>query len=135
MKPSSPLTSPRLRRHVVPVMADRSPSSTTNESPGWGRVLRRFSIDELPNLWNVIEGSMTLVGPRPLVRDEAELVGLSHPRFSVKPGITGLAQVEGRYINFDERDQLDANYVEDRSMGLDLRILWRTFGAVFTKSD
>lgn len=100
-----------------------------------GRLLRKFSIDELPNLWNVIEGSMSLVGPRPLVPDEAELVGLSHPRFSVKPGITGLAQVNGRAISFRERDDLDAKYVETQSMSLDLKILAGTARAVFAPDD
>jgi lipopolysaccharide/colanic/teichoic acid biosynthesis glycosyltransferase len=99
-----------------------------------GRILRRSSIDELPNLWNVIRGHMSLVGPRPLVSDEAELIGLDNPRFTVKPGITGLAQVEGRdTITLSDRTRLDEEYVENRSGKLDASILLRTVGAVFTE--
>ena len=99
-------------------------------------MLRAWSIDELPNLWNVAKGSMTLVGPRPLVPEEAELVGLDHPRFGVKPGMTGLAQVNGRdAISMDERTRLDAEYVEQRSPGLDLRILLATVGIVLKPND
>lgn len=91
-----------------------------------GKILRKFSIDELANLWNVIEGTMSLVGPRPLVPKEAEVVGLEHPRFSIKPGITGLAQIEGRNISFETRDRLDADYVAELSMALDIQILTKT---------
>lgn len=99
-----------------------------------GRFLRRSSIDELPNLWNVLRGHMSLVGPRPLVSDEAELIGLDNPRFTVKPGITGLAQVEGRdTITLAERTKLDEEYVESRSGRLDTSILLRTVTAVFSE--
>ena len=85
-----------------------------------GRVLRQWSIDELPNFWNVLTGSMSLVGPRPLVPAEAELVGLDNPRFRVKPGITGLAQVEGRdTISIQERTRFDEEYVRSQSVSLD----------------
>jgi len=97
-----------------------------------GGFLRRWSLDELPNFWNVLKGSMSLVGPRPLVPDEADLVGLDSPRFAVKPGITGYAQVHGRdSISMSERTALDERYVAERSMGLDLQILLATFGTVF----
>jgi lipopolysaccharide/colanic/teichoic acid biosynthesis glycosyltransferase len=99
-----------------------------------GRFLRRWSIDELPNFWNVLRGSMSLVGPRPLVPAEAELVGLDSSRFKVKPGITGLAQIEGRdSITMKERTELDEAYVRDRSPGLDTRIMVRTIKAIFTE--
>lgn len=97
-----------------------------------GAVLRRWSLDELPNFWNVLKGSMSLVGPRPLVRAEAELIGLDHPRFSVKPGITGLAQVKGRdNITMKARTELDERYIQTKSLRLDLRILLATVVAVF----
>ncbi len=100
-----------------------------------GHFIRRWSIDELPNLWNVLEGSMSLVGPRPLVESEAELVGIESRRFDVKPGITGLAQVEGRdTISIEDRTALDEEYVDRRSMSLDVKILMRTFVAVFSGS-
>lgn len=100
-----------------------------------GHFLRRWSIDELPNLWNVLRGPMSLVGPRPLVEAEARLVGLDNPRFTVKPGITGLAQVRGRdTITIAERTAYDEEYVARRSLRLDLRILLSTFTAVFVES-
>ncbi|MFV1999567.1 MAG: sugar transferase [Acidimicrobiia bacterium] len=100
---------------------------------GVGAKLRKWSIDELPNFWNVLKGSMSLVGPRPLVQEEAELIGLDHPRFLVKPGITGLAQVHGRdSISLAERTEWDERYVETRSTKLDLGVLFATVGAVFT---
>ncbi len=99
-----------------------------------GRFLRRWSIDEVPNFWNVLRGSMSLVGPRPLVPAEAGLIGLHNPRFRVKPGITGLAQVEGRdSITLAERTHWDERYVEERSARLDTRILLRTIKAIFTE--
>jgi len=97
-----------------------------------GRALRRWSLDELPNLWNVVKGSMSLVGPRPLVRAEAELIGLGSPRFTAKPGVTGLAQVRGRdNIAMEERTIFDEEYVQTQNLRLDLRILLATVTAVF----
>ncbi len=97
-----------------------------------GERLRRWSIDELPNFVNVLKGSMSLVGPRPLVVEEAELIGLEHPRFSVKPGVTGLAQVHGRdSIALSERTTWDEQYVETRSTRLDLQVMFATVTAVF----
>lgn len=99
---------------------------------GVGARLRRWSIDELPNFVNVLKGSMSLVGPRPLVPEEADLIGLDHPRFSVKPGVTGLAQVHGRdSIALAERTALDEQYVESCSTRLDVEVLLATVGAVF----
>ncbi len=96
-----------------------------------GRFLRAASLDELPNLWNVLRGHMSLVGPRPLVQAEAEMIGLDNKRFGVKPGITGLAQVEGRdTITMADRTRLDERYVDERSLGLDVSILFRTVVAV-----
>ena len=97
-----------------------------------GSRLRRWSLDELPNLWNVLKGSMSLVGPRPLVPEEAGLIGFDNPRFTVKPGVTGYAQVHGRdNISMAERTALDETYVEERSVSLDLRILLDTVTTVF----
>lgn len=97
-----------------------------------GKVLRRTSIDELPNLLNVLRGHLSLVGPRPLVASEAEVIGFDNIRFVVKPGITGLAQVEGRdSISMAERTKFDEVYVEQRSLSLDISILLRTVTAIF----
>jgi lipopolysaccharide/colanic/teichoic acid biosynthesis glycosyltransferase len=99
-----------------------------------GRHLRATSLDELPNLWNVVRGSMSLVGPRPLVPTEAELIGVDHPRFTVKPGVTGLAQVSGRdEISLGKRSDLDAQYAASRSMRRDLAILRRTVVTVLRR--
>ena len=93
-----------------------------------GAVLRRFSLDELPNLINVIRGEMSVVGPRPTLA--AQVAGYTphqRRRLEVKPGLTGWAQVNGRAgIPWDERIELDVWYVEHRSPALDLRILART---------
>lgn len=96
-----------------------------------GARLRKWSIDELPNFWNVLKGSMSLVGPRPLVRGEADLIGLENARFTVKPGVTGLAQVHGRdSIGIEERTRWDEEYVETKTTRLDLEILVGTVRAV-----
>jgi Undecaprenyl-phosphate galactose phosphotransferase WbaP len=99
-----------------------------------GRFLRRTSLDELPQLWNVICGDMSLVGPRPIVEGEVGKYGTEFERYmSVPPGITGLWQVSGRNnTTYEERIQLDATYVENWSLALDAYILGRTFEAVFT---
>lgn len=99
-----------------------------------GRVLRRWSIDELPQLLNVVIGSMSLVGPRPHLPSEvAKFEEHAHRRFLVKPGITGPWQVGGRSnLSWEEAIRLDLHYVENWSITGDLRILWRTIKAVFS---
>jgi lipopolysaccharide/colanic/teichoic acid biosynthesis glycosyltransferase len=93
-----------------------------------GRWLRRTSLDELPNLVNVLRGEMALVGPRPTIPAQvAGYSGFQHRRHEVRPGITGWAQVQGRAgIPWDERIELDVEYVDNRSLRLDLEILRRT---------
>ncbi|MGY1727118.1 sugar transferase [Geodermatophilus sp. SYSU D01062] len=101
-----------------------------------GGFLRSFSLDELPQLVNVLKGDMSLVGPRPHVTREVEQYGADmHRRLLVKPGITGLWQVSGRSdLTWDESVELDVRYVENWSFGLDLAILWRTVRAVLRRS-
>jgi lipopolysaccharide/colanic/teichoic acid biosynthesis glycosyltransferase len=101
---------------------------------GAGRVLRRLSIDELPQLWNVVRGDMSLVGPRPTLAYQVErYTDRQRRRLEVLPGITGWAQIHGRAsLPWDERIELDVWYVEHRSFWLDLRILARTPFALFT---
>jgi exopolysaccharide biosynthesis polyprenyl glycosylphosphotransferase len=101
-----------------------------------GRVLRRFSLDELPQLFNVIKGSMSLVGPRPPLESEVDQYDPHvHRRFLVKPGITGLWQVSGRSnLSWEDTVRLDLYYVENWSITGDLVILWRTFKAVVGRS-
>ena len=93
-----------------------------------GRLLRRFSLDELPNLVNVLRGEMAIVGPRPTVQEQVDrYTDRQRRRLEVKPGITGWAQINGRTsLPWPDRIELDVWYVEHRSMRLDLRILART---------
>ena len=97
-----------------------------------GRVLRRFSIDELPQLVNVVRGDMSLVGPRPPLGEEvAAYADAVHRRLRVKPGLTGLWQVSGRSdLSWEESVRLDLRYVDNWSVAMDLLILWKTLRAV-----
>ena len=93
-----------------------------------GRLLRRFSLDELPNLVNVLRGDLSIVGPRPTVQEQVDrYTDHQRRRLEVRPGITGWAQVNGRTeLSWPERIELDVWYVDNRSLALDLRILART---------
>jgi sugar transferase EpsL len=102
---------------------------------GLGRFLRAFSLDELPELFNVLRGNMSLVGPRPLLM---EYLGAYTPeqarRHEVLPGVTGWAQVNGRNaLSWEEKFRLDVWYVDHRTFWLDLKILWLTVKAVVTR--
>ena len=100
-----------------------------------GKILRKTSLDELPNLINVLRGEMSIVGPRPLVKYESDLYGdYQQIRNTVKPGITGLAQIQGRLdLSLQERLYWDLKYVETRSIFMDLKIIFLTFYYVFTR--
>ncbi len=101
-----------------------------------GTVLRRLSLDELPQLFNVVRGDMSLVGPRPPLQREVERYGYDmHRRFLVKPGLTGLWQVSGRSdLSWDDSVRIDVRYVENWSLTFDFMILWKTVGAVLRGS-
>ena len=101
-----------------------------------GRRLRAWSIDELPELWNVLRGDMSLVGPRPLLMEYLPRYTAEQARrHSVLPGLTGWAQVSGRNaLSWEEKFELDVWYVDHVSLGLDLRILWRTVRAVASRT-
>lgn len=128
------------REYVTQLLTAPEPSGTTTgdrvvykltDDPRvtrLGRLLRRTSLDELPQLINVVRGEMSLVGPRPVLEWEAELLGPEYEdRFGVKPGITGLWQVEGRNsLTMRQAVELDLEYVRRRSTALDLRILVMT---------
>ncbi len=99
----------------------------------FGKILRKTSLDELPQLINIVRGEMSLVGPRPLFRWEVERI--SEPwikrRFSMKPGLTGLWQVSGRSsMTFDKRIEMDLHYIDNWSMLMDIQILLKTIPAV-----
>jgi lipopolysaccharide/colanic/teichoic acid biosynthesis glycosyltransferase len=98
-----------------------------------GRILRRYSLDELPQLWNVLRGEMSLVGPRPHTLDDVNHYELHHyRRLDVKPGITGLWQITARKSpSFDLNMHLDLTYIENWSLLLDLRILTSTARVLF----
>ena len=109
-------------------------SSDADRLTPLGRFLRRTSLDELPELINVLKGEMSLVGPRPLLMEYLPLYNPEQARrHEVRPGITGWAQVNGRNgIEWQEKFELDVWYVDHRSLGLDLRILWMTIAGVIS---
>ncbi len=101
----------------------------------FGRFLRASSLDELPELWNVLKGDMSLVGPRPLLMEYLPLYSPEQARrHAVRPGITGWAQVNGRNaLSWDEKFALDVWYVENQSLWLDIKILWLTVKKVVVR--
>ena len=111
-------------RHGAGLAVNRGDARITRS----GRVLRRLSLDELPQLWNVMRGEMSLIGPRPTLRYQVEKYSeRQRRRLEVKPGITGWAQVNGRAsLPWDDRIELDVWYVEHRSPWVDLKIAART---------
>ncbi|GAA2613805.1 sugar transferase [Dactylosporangium fulvum] len=138
----------RAGRHGAPFTMVKFRSMTVHDNPGdpdprhdgarltpAGRFLRASSLDELPALWNVLRGEMSLVGPRPL---PVAYLGRYTPdqrrRHDVRPGITGLAQVRGRNtLSWEQKFAYDLEYVQRRSLALDLRILAATVGAVLRR--
>lgn len=100
-----------------------------------GRKLRSSSADELPELWNVLKGEMSLVGPRPLLKEYLPLYSPEQARrHEVRPGITGWAQVNGRNsLSWDEKFAMDVWYVDNRTIWLDLKIIWMTLGKVLKR--
>lgn len=102
----------------------------------FGKLLRSTSLDELPELWNILKGDMSIVGPRPLlVRYLPYYTDEERKRHSVRPGLTGYAQINGRNaLNWEDRFAYDLEYVEKCSLGLDIKILFETVGKVFKRS-
>ncbi|MBN2313300.1 MAG: sugar transferase [Sedimentisphaerales bacterium] len=110
-------------------------SSKDNRLTKFGRILREYSLDELPQLFNIVRGEMSLVGPRPLYLSQiAEWSEEQKRRLSVKPGVTGLAQISGRgEINREQKLELDVKYVETAGFFVDARILLLTLGHVLKR--
>lgn len=100
-----------------------------------GRLLRATSLDELPELWNVLKGDMSLVGPRPLLMEYMPLYSPEQARrHEVRPGITGLAQVNGRNaLSWEDKFRLDVWYIDNRNLWLDIKILWLTVKKVLVR--
>lgn len=115
--------------------ADGNPLEDGARLTSFGKALRNTSLDELPELWNVIKGDMSLVGPRPLLMEYLPLYNDEQARrHDVRPGITGYAQVNGRNaIGWDERFALDTWYVDNQSLWLDIKILLKTVKKVIIK--
>lgn len=101
----------------------------------WGNFLRNSSLDELPEIWNVLKGDMSLVGPRPLLMEYLPLYNEEQTRrHDIKPGITGWAQVNGRNaLSWEEKFKLDVWYVNNQSFWVDIKILWITLKKVFMR--
>ena len=102
---------------------------------GIGGFLRKYSLDELPQLWNIIKGEMSIVGPRPIVEDEVRRYGADIDHYDeVRPGVVGLWQISGRNdTSYDERVQLDVTYAQTRNILLDLKILFGSIPAILLK--
>lgn len=101
-----------------------------------GNFLRETGLDELPQIWNVLRGEMSLVGPRPVVKDElARYEGLQWAYFATKPGVTGLWQVSGRNeVSYAERVRMDAEYIRQRSLAFDLKVVGKTAKTVLLRT-
>ena len=112
-------------------------SDDTNRITKLGKLLRKTSLDEIPSIYNVIRGDMSIVGPRPLIAEYLDLYSdLQKKRHDVKPGITGLAQIKGRNkLKWKDRFEIDIWYVENRSVLLDLKIVFLTIIKVFKVND
>jgi exopolysaccharide production protein ExoY len=137
----------KFRTMVADAEARRAALVAQSEDPHWlklshdpritriGRSLRLTSLDELPQLVNVVRGDMSLVGPRPLIADEASgLPASGTRRFATRPGLTGLWQVSGRTdLSFEEMVELDCRYVDSRSLGQDVRLLFRTVPVLLSR--
>jgi len=130
-----PFTLYKFRTMRAPNAGEFNSDTDAQRLTAFGRKLRATSLDELPELWNVLRGDMSLVGPRPLLMRYLPLYSAEQMRrHDVKPGLTGWAQVNGRNaVDWDEKFKLDVWYVEHQSLVLDIKILLRTAATVFTR--
>ena len=114
-----------------------NPLPDSERLTAFGQTLRNTSLDELPELWNVIKGDMSLVGPRPLLMEYLPLYNKEqNRRHQLRPGITGFAQVNGRNaIGWDKKLELDTWYIDNQSLWLDIKILFKTVKKVLIKDD
>ena len=131
----SPFEVIKLRTMTDARGADGQLLSDAQRLTSFGRFLRASSMDELPELWNVIRGDMSLVGPRPLLMEYLPLYStVQARRHEVRPGITGWAQVNGRNaLSWEEKFKLDVWYVDNRTLWLDIKILWLTVRKVLVR--
>jgi len=131
-----PFTMVKFRTMRDAIGRDGRPLPDADRLTTFGKLLRSTSLDELPELWNVLRGEMSLVGPRPLLMEYLDRYTPEQSRrHDVRPGVTGWAQVHGRNaLSWEERFRLDVWYVEHRSLRLDLHILLRTITIVFRRT-
>lgn len=124
-------------RTMLPVDPDAGHVTDEERLTPFGKFLRETSMDELPTLWNVVKGDMSLVGPRPLLMDYLDLYTPEQARrHEVRPGLTGLAQVNGRNsISWEEKFRYDVTYVDNRSILMDLKIILKTLLRVVRRDD
>lgn len=117
--------------------AEGNPLPDSERLTPFGKMLRATSLDEMPELWNVIKGDMSIVGPRPLLMEYLPLYNQEQAkRHNVRPGITGYAQVNGRNaISWEKKFELDTWYVENQSLWLDFKIMLKTIKKVLAKDD
>jgi O-antigen biosynthesis protein WbqP len=129
---------PKLRtmRHGTPALATHLLEDPAKYLTPIGSFLRKSSLDEVPQLWSILKGEMSFVGPRPALFNQDDLIALrtEHGIDSLTPGLTGWAQIHGRdELSIAEKVQLDKHYLYNKSVGLDLKILWRTWIQVFKR--
>jgi len=125
-----------MHRHAPDLPTDRMMVEPTDYTTRVGRLLRKTSLDELPNFWNILRGDMSVVGPRPLLYNQYDLIEARRLSAAdlMRPGLTGWAQINGRdLITPDEKVRLDEFYVRNCSLLLDLRILLRTFSVMLNE--
>jgi lipopolysaccharide/colanic/teichoic acid biosynthesis glycosyltransferase len=130
-----PFTLLKFRTMVGAMDSNGLPLADAERLTAFGQLLRRWSLDELPELYNVLRGDMSLVGPRPLLMEYLPLYTAAQARrHDVRPGLTGWAQVNGRNaLSWDQKFAFDLWYVDHASMSLDLKILWLTIRNVVTR--
>lgn len=130
-----PFTMIKFRTMRDAVDKDGNPLPDSERMTPFGNFLRSSSLDELPELWNVLKGDMSLVGPRPLLMDYLPLYNVEqYRRHEVRPGVTGWAQINGRNaISWEDKFKLDVWYVNNRSLWLDIKILFLTVKKVFIR--
>jgi lipopolysaccharide/colanic/teichoic acid biosynthesis glycosyltransferase len=132
----APFTMYKFRTMTVDAPTDEDEATTdAQRTTRLGRLLRSLSLDELPELWNVIKGDMSLVGPRPLLMEYLpRFTPEQARRHEVRPGITGLAQVSGRNaLTWEQKFALDVKYVDEHDLRMDLDIIFRTIGTLLSR--
>ncbi len=128
----------RTMKNGTRVAATNDLKESVSQITACGKILRKTSLDELPQLINILKGDMSFVGPRPLIPEEDDIhkLRLEQGVYAVRPGLTGLAQINGRdKVSIEEKVRLDKEYVDNQSLATDIKIFLKTFINVFKMSD